>query len=383
MNRNKKVLHVVTVSFVINHFFGKQFHYLKSITNNDYFLGCSESKELFELSNSLGYKPFVVNITRNISPFTDIKSIIEIYKFIKKNNINIVVGHTPKGGFLAMIAGFLAGVENRIYFRHGIVYETSVGIKKWMLKNIERISGILAKKVVCVSLSVKKISEHDNLNNHKKNIILGLGTCNGIDTENKFNPELIDDKLIKKIRKELQIAEGDFVVGYVGRLVKDKGINELLEAWVLMKEKYNNIKLLLVGPIETKDSINNRSKEIIKNDSDVINTGFVLNSAPYFNLLDVFVLPTYREGFPTVALEASSMKVPVLITKATGCTESIVENETGIFISNNPKDIFEKIETYIKNKEMREKHGFNGRKFVRKNFQQSIIWNEINSKLGY
>ncbi|MEI3790018.1 MULTISPECIES: glycosyltransferase family 4 protein [unclassified Chryseobacterium] len=380
---NKKVLHIITVSFVINHFFGKQFSYLKEKTSNQYFLGCSPSDEFFQLSESLNYTPFAVNVTRHISPITDLKAIFKIYKFIKDNNIDTVIGHTPKGGMVAMIAAFFAGVHNRVYFRHGIIYETSKGLKRFLLKNIDRLSGTLAKKVVCVSNSVKKISERDKLNNPSKNIVLGLGTCNGIDTENKFNPEKNELATLPNITKNLQLSEDNFVIGYVGRLVKDKGINELIESWEILRTKHKNLKLLLVGPIEDRDTISNESKIIIETDKNIINTGFVLSAAPYFSLMDVFILPTYREGFPTVSLEASSMKLPVLISKATGCEESIVENETGIFIKNNPQDIAKKIEYYIQNPEMKIIHGLKGREFVRGNFEETKIWDIIHERLGY
>jgi len=381
--QNKKILHVITISFVINHFFGKQFKYLRTKTNNNYYLGCTPSEEFFQLSDSLEYTPFSVNVTRNISPITDLVAIYKIYKFIKKNKIETAVGHTPKGGMVTMIAASLAGVNDRVYFRHGIIYETSRGLKRLLLKNIDRLSGTLATKVVCVSHSVKKISEDDHLNSPSKNIILGLGTCNGIDTENKFNPEKQNATLIADIRRDLKINEKDFVIGYVGRLVKDKGINELIEAWEVLKEKHQNIKLLLIGPIEERDAISEESKKVIKNDPNIINTGFVLNAAPYFNIMDIFVLPTYREGFPTVSLEASSMKLPVLITKATGCEESIIEGQTGLFIENKPSDIIEKIEFYIKNSEMKQLHGNNGRSFVRQHFEETKIWDQIHTNLGY
>ncbi|GEN66729.1 glycosyltransferase family 4 protein [Chryseobacterium rhizosphaerae] len=381
--KNYKVLHIVTVSFVINHFFGKQFKYLSKKTNNDYYLGCTPSEEFFQLAEPLEYTPFAVDVTRNISPITDLKAIYKIYKFIKKNNIEIVVGHTPKGGMVSMIAAALSGVKTRIYFRHGIIYETSTGLKRFLLQNIDRLSGTLATEVVCVSNSVKAISEADHLNARSKNIVLGLGTCNGIDTENKFNPEKQDEYLIKDIRNNTKITDKDFVIGYVGRLVKDKGINELIEAWKTLREEYDHIKLLLVGPIEERDSISEESKRMIENDPRIINTGFVLNAAPYFKLMDVFVLPTYREGFPTVSLEASSMNLPVLITKATGCTESIIENKTGVFIKNNAEDIIEKIEFYIENPEMKQLHGDSGRSFVRENFEETKVWDIIHTKLGY
>ncbi|MDM1047942.1 glycosyltransferase family 4 protein [Sphingobacterium hotanense] len=380
---NQKTLHVVTVSFVINHFFGNQFRYLNSLNNNDYYLACSPSDELFELSSKLGFTAVPVNITREISPFSDLVSIFKLYLFIRRNKIDSVIGHTPKGGLVAMVAAFLAGVENRFYFRHGIIYETSSGLKRKLLKGIEKLTGRLANQIICVSNDVKKISERDGLNANYKNMLLGLGTCNGIDVNNKFNPDKYSDSEVTNLRERLGISEDSLVVGYVGRIVRDKGINELVSAWKLLKQKYTNIVLLLVGPIEERDSISSDTISIIRNDNTIINTGFVLDSSLYFKLMNLFILPTYREGFPTVSLEASSMRLPVLITKATGCKESIIEGVTGLFVKNDPSDIATQIDCYLQNESMRLLHGGNGRKFVSENFDQEKIWNEIHNKLNY
>ncbi|MGM8362792.1 glycosyltransferase family 4 protein [Flavobacterium sp. ARAG 55.4] len=380
--KTEKVLHVITVSFVINHFFGKQFQYLKQKSGNEYHLGCTTSKNFIESSKELKYIPFEVEITRSISPLKDLKAIIKIYKYIKKNKIDIVVGHTPKGGMVAMIASYLAGVSIRIYFRHGIIYETSKGLKKKILKNIERLTGFFAKKVVCVSYSVKEISKIDRLNKPNKNVVLGLGTCNGIDTEEKFNPDNKNKQKVLALANSYNISSEDKVVGYVGRLVKDKGIDDLILAWKIVKMKIPKAKLLLVGPIENRDSISEYSKSQIKLDSSIIFTDFVQDASNYFLLMDIFVLPTYREGFPTVSLEASSMKLPVIITKATGCYESIKENKTGLFISNQPQDIADKILYYLENEDVAQKHGIEGRAFVQQNFEQTKIWDLIAEKLN-
>lgn len=381
--KEQKVLHIITVSFVINHFFGKQFLYLNAKNGNEYHLGCTSSKEFLALSDKLGYIPFEVEITRNISPLKDLKAIFKIYKYIKKNKIDKVVGHTPKGGMVAMIASFFANVSERVYFRHGIIYETSTGFKRFLLKKIDAITGGFATVVVCVSKSVKERSEQDKLNDPKKNIILGLGTCNGIDTENKFNPEKADFSRVEEIKKSLKINPEDKIIGYVGRIVRDKGIEELIGAWKIIKPQFPNAKLLLVGPIEEKDTISEEAKNTIFSDESILFTDFVLDSAPYFSLMDIFILPTYREGFPTVSLEASSMEIPVIITKATGCTESIQENITGVFITHDPKNIAEKIVFYLDNEQIAKEHGKNGRNFVRANFEESKIWNHISDKLNY
>jgi glycosyltransferase involved in cell wall biosynthesis len=379
--KKEKILHIITVSFVINHFFGKQFLYLKEKNGNEYHLGCTPSEDFIELSNELGYTPFGVEITRSISPIKDLKAIVKIYQYIKTNKIDKVVGHTPKGGMVAMIASILADVSERIYFRHGIIYETSTGFKRILLKSIDRLTGSLATKVVCVSNSVKEISQKDYLNNPYKNLVLGLGTCNGIDTEERFNPSKKDEKIINGLKSKYGITPEDKVVGYVGRLVKDKGIDDLIKAWGIVKNNFPKAKLLLVGPIEEKDSISEYSKKQIVSDSSILFTDFIKDASPYFSLMDVFVLPTYREGFPTVSLEASSMSLPVVITKATGCKESIIGNKTGLFISNEPKDISDKILFYLENSKIAQQHGEQGRSFVQENFEQTLIWDLIAEKL--
>lgn len=379
--KKKRVLHIIAVSFSINYFFGKQFSYLKHKNNNQYFLGCSPSREFIELSKELEYTPLEVLITREISPLKDLKAILLVYKFIKKNKIDKVVGHTPKGGMIAMIASYLAGISCRIYFRHGIIYETSSGFKRFILKNIDRLSGSLATKVVCVSESIKDISERDRLNSPRKNVILGLGTCNGIDTMDKYNPFFYKEDLIAALKSKLNIKKEDFVVGFVGRLVKDKGINELIKAWDVVKELRSNVKLLLVGPMEVRDSISAYSRDKILNDPSIIFTDFVEDSAQYYSLMNVFILPSFREGFSTVSLEASSMEKPVLITNATGCSEAIKENITGLFITHEFRDIASKIIYYYDNREIAEFHGKGGRIFVNQNFEQTKIWDLIANEL--
>lgn len=378
--KNEKILHIITVSFVINHFFGKQFLYLKEKTGNEYHLGCSPSNDFLELSGNLGYIPFEVEITRNISPLKDIIAIIKIFKYIKKNNITKVVGHTPKGGMVAMIASYFAAISVRIYFRHGIIYETSTGFKRFLLQNIDRLTGFFATKVVCVSTSVKSISERDSLNDPIKNLVLGLGTCNGIDTSFKFNPNICKGDLIENLKVKYDIDQNK-IIGYVGRLVKDKGIDELILAWEILSLKYPKAKLLLVGPIEERDAISEYSKKIIFENSSIIFVNFVVDASPFFSLMDIFILPTYREGFPTVALEASSMEIPVLITEATGCTEAIVNNETGMFIKHDVKDIIDKISYYIENEDIALQHGKQGRIFVNENFEETKVWDLISSEL--
>ena len=373
-----KILHVVNTSFVLPYFLGDQIeHFTK--TGVKIYIACHPSSHLREFGNMHNCTVKEVEIIREISFSSDFRAIMDLRKFIKNEKIDIVIGHTPKGGLIGMVAAYFSNVEKRIYFRHGLMYETSKGFKRLLLIFVEKLTGYLATKVVCVSDSVRKRSVLERLNSPRKNVLLNLGSCNGIDTSRFSNGNLATDKL--KLRDKFGISSDDFVVGFVGRLVNDKGINELIEAWKILQANTINATLLIVGPYEERDSISFELKQFIKNESTILHVGLMDDVIPYYKLMDLFILPSYREGFPTVVLEASAMELPVVTTRSTGCIDSIIENETGIFCNIEPMSISEKILYYLNNPAIAKQHGRNGRKFVLSNFQQEIIWNEIKEKL--
>lgn len=376
-----RILHVVNVPFVIKYYFGDQFRYLSQRTGNTYYLASSPSEELYQLAGTYHYSPLGVQINRSISPLVDLIAIITLYRFIRKHNITAVVGHTPKGGLLAMIAAWLAGTRQRIYFRHGLSYETSRGLTRFILRSVEKINGHLAHTVVCVSQAVRAGSDRDALNDPSKNIILGKGTCNGVDSKVKFNPDRFSPAQILATKERLNIDPNAKVVGFVGRLVKDKGVEELVQAWDRIRADHDQVHLVLVGPFEARDAISEATKQAILNTPSITVLGLVEDTSALYAIFDLFILPTYREGFPTVVLEASAMAKPVLVTRATGCTESIIDGQTGLFIEHDPVDIAKKIDYLLRNEDIRIDMGKKGQTFVRDHFEQTYIWEEIHTKL--
>lgn len=377
MNRDKlNILHVVNISFVLPYFIGDQFNYFEDKGYNIH-VACSSSDHLNRYSKEKNFKTCGINVSRKIDILNDIKAIYKLVKYIKKNKIDVVVGHTPKGGLLAMISAKIANVQIRVYFRHGLMYETAKGLKQLIFIYIEKLTGKLATKVVCVSDSVLRISNEFKLSSHNKNIILKNGTCNGIDALTKFNRSYINDDQRNELNFKLNLEEKDFVVGYVGRLAKDKGIEELIESWILLQTKYNYIKLLLVGPHDERDRINKKYIDIISKNDSIIMTGNVDNTNLYYSIMDIFILPSYREGFPTVVLEASAMSLPIITTKSTGCVDSIIENITGIYTDIDPHLISKSIEFYLSDPLSIKKHGNKGREHVLSNFQQELIWEDL------
>jgi glycosyltransferase involved in cell wall biosynthesis len=371
-----KILHVVNISFVIPYYFGDQIKYFNKKKYKVHIV-CSPAANLISLSNKFRFIPKEIKISRKINISSDIIAFFQLFFYIRKHKFNTVIGHTPKAALLSLMASFLNNVPNRIYFRHGLMYETSTGIKKFILLFIERLTSYLSTKVICVSQSVLNISITQKLSKPTKIILLNAGTCNGIETEFIFNRTKLDLNRIEELKTQLKVKKDDIIIGFVGRLAKDKGIKELIEAWEILKYNYKNIKLLLIGPIEERDSIENDLIFKIHNDNTIITIGFVEETNYYYSLMNIFILPSYREGFPTVVLEASSMELPIITTKATGCIDSILEGKTGLFCNINSISIARSIEYYINNENICKSHGINGRKFVIENFNQEKIWHKL------
>jgi len=371
------ILHVVNISFVIPYFLGRQLNWFTEKGNKEYVV-CSESSELKKFAKQYGFDYQTIDILRKTSFLKDIKAVYATAKYIKKIKADIVVGHTPKGGVIAMMAGFLMHVPVRIYFRHGLVYETSHGLERTLLINMDRLTSKLATKIVCVSPSVAKRSLEDKLNLSSKQVILANGTCNGIDTE-KFCKENTNTDRLQQLKVKLGINKGDFIVGFTGRLVRDKGIVELVRAYHEFKQDHPNVRLLLVGMLEVRDALPEDVVRVINEEEGIINMGYVDYSdiEYYYALMNVFVLASYREGFPTSVLEASSMCLPVITTKATGCVDSIIDGETGIYVNHDDKELLTALSDLYDNEIKRIEMGKKGRKFVVERFDQQLIWKEI------
>lgn len=373
--KKKSILHVVNVYFVLPYFFGDQFLYLGE-NGFDVHVICSPSEHLEQYAKEKRIKYCEINVLRSFAVLQDLKSLYQICQYINKNNIDVVIGHTPKGALLAMFASTIMGVKKRIYFRHGLLYETSNGLKRFILKTVEKLTSFCATKIVCVSPSLAIKSLEDNLNKPQKQMVIGKGTCGGIDSINKFNPDKIKNEITENLRKKIKINQDDFVIGFCGRIVKDKGILELVEAFEKFKNYRRNLncKLLLVGDFEERDSLPVEILNKVRKDENIIVTGFIYeNIEYYYSLMNVFVLPSFREGFGMSVLEASAMRKAVLTTRVTGCVDSIVDGETGFYISNNANSIAEKL-NYLVELGNLETLGQNSRKFVTDNFDNRVLW---------
>lgn len=373
-----KILNIFTLSSTAKAFFDGQFKYLSDAGHEVWLVSSSEEPVKFVKDNAVIYRQF--DIRRCISPLADLKTIAALRAFIKSNNFDAVIGHTPKGAMIAMISAWLAGTKNRIYYRHGLLYTTAKGLKRTIFKTVERITSLCATVIINVSPSLSQLAITDHLNRSDKQHVIGCGTCGGIDTITTFNPKNVSDEDISDARRSLEIPYDSFVVGFCGRLCHDKGIIELVEGFKLFKKKHPNLKsrLLLIGPYDDREKLPQHIKNNIETTPTIIMTGKIDQSKLpiYYSLMDLFVFPSYREGFGMTVIEASAMKLPILVSRSHGCIDSIRENITGRYIEISPDSICQGIEMML-DRELRSRLGNAGRKFVTENFERTRMWTKI------
>lgn len=321
---------------------------------------------------------YSVPLARRITPAQDIRAVVQLREVIRSLRPGIVHAHTPKAGLVAMISAWLARTPVRIYHIRGLPYMTAEGKGRVLLKATERISCALAHRVFCVSHSIREIAIQDGICPPGKIVVFGGGSGNGVDADTRFQPNRFTTEEIRDKRTDLGLPDGAPVVLFVGRIAGDKGVGELARAWKTVRQRYTDARLVLVGASETKDPVQLEVMKDLIEDPRVIMTGFTEDPAWYYSVADLVVLPTYREGFPNVLLEAAAMEVPVVATNVPGCIDAVEDGVTGTLIP--PQDsgsLARSISRYLDDPELRRAHGKSGRERVVSDFRQEVIWEAI------
>ena len=305
------------------------------------------------------YTKHHIEIEREISLKNDIKATFQLFKIFRKEQFDIVHSHTPKAGLLVAIASFLARIPIRIHTFTGQVWANYSILKKIFFIMLDRIVSELNTINYVDGIYQREFLIRWNAARADKLKVIGKGSHYGLNI-NRFKA---DPAIVSELREKLGLND-KFVIGYLGRLNKDKGISELIKAYEEIKK--DNFKLLLVGPIENipEDEI-----EKIKNDKDIIWIDYVKDVPNYLSLMSVFVFPSKREGFPLSVLEASLIEIPVVVSHIYGNIDTVIDNETGFFFSSRDLvGLKEKISYYSKNDKIRVQHGKNGKNYVISNF---------------
>ena len=372
----KKLIRITTVPISLEKLLENQLRFMKE---NYLVTAISADKErLLTFGEEEGVSTFHLELTRKITPIKDVIAVLQLYTYLKKEKPQIVHTHTPKAGMVGMLASYLAKVPNRLHTVAGLPLLESKGFKRKVLNFVEKITYSCATKVYPNSFGLKAIIIEAQFCKVSKLKVLANGSSNGIDTST-FNPENFSKEQNKILRKELALAEEDVVFIFVGRLVGDKGINELVAAFDTLTKRFQNIKLLLVGAFESDlDPLNNQTLKMIDGNSAILSAGFQQDVRPYFAIADALVFPSYREGFPNVVLQAGAMGLPAIVSDINGCNEIIKEEENGLIISVKDSDaIYKAMKRVLEDSVLKNKLQNNARNMITELYEQKVVWNAL------
>ena len=342
----------------------------------------SEGEDLKEVRENEGIVMEAINMSRKITPFQDLKSLWEMWNFLRKEKPQIVHTHTPKAGIIGMLAARLAGVPHRLHTVAGLPLMEATGIKRKILNFVEKLTYSSATRVYPNSKGLYDFILQNNFTQSNKLKIIANGSSNGINTT-FFSPDQVSETEWVALREKLNIQPDDFVFVFVGRIVSDKGINELIKAFSELQAVENNelmgIKLLLVGGLENDlDPLNPETLAEINQNKDIISVGFQQDVRPFFAISDALAFPSYREGFPNVVMQAGAMGLPSIVSDINGCNEIIVEGENGLIIPpKNVEKLKEKMLTLAGDKNLYIKLKENSRRMIENRYEQSVVWNAL------
>lgn len=330
----------------------------------------SEPDKLKQFADEEGIAYRYIPMKREISLFSDVVSLIKWILFLFTERPYIVHGNTPKASLISMVAAWITRRPVRVYMCHGLRYQGTEGSLRNLLQLMEKITCGCATHVVCVSKGVANVMINEGLCPKEKIRVVGYGSSGGVDIE-RYNP----NKIESNVRSELNIPEDAFVFAFVGRIVKDKGINELVAAFDHINKKYPNTHLLLVGPVETvQNPVDESTFKTIEKNENIHAVGMQKDVRPYLKASDAFILPSYREGFGMVLVEAGAMGLPCITTDITGCNEIIVPGENGTIIRpRNMEALRNEMEKWVSNPDMVKEMASNARKMVIERYDSRIV----------
>lgn len=338
----------------------------------------SSGKELDEVSKSEGIRTETVEMTRTLSPEKDLKSLWQFYRLCRKEKPTIVHSHTPKAGIVGMMGAWLARVPIRLHTVAGMPLMEATGAKRKLLDLVEKMTYSFATKVYPNSQGLYDFIVEGNYAKPKKLHVIANGSSNGIDTS-FFSPNSVSEETKQQLRQELGVNENDFLFVFVGRMVGDKGLNELITAFPTIHAQHPNAHLLLVGNFEQElDPLLPQTEEVINNHPNIHAVGYKKKVKDYFAISNALVFPSYREGFPNVVMQAGAMGLPSIVTDINGCNEIIEEGNNGIIIpAKNEDALKDAMITMIENKELYQHLKSNARDMITKRYEQVIVWEAL------
>lgn len=367
----KRICFVTTIYMTYKAFLKKLSQYLYETGEYDISLICADEQEAHDdVPEFVHYIPVKMERGVSLSIFESIK---QIQAILEKEKFDIVQYSTPNAAFYTSIAAKKAKVPVRLYCQWGIRYMGFEGWKKKLFKTLEKKTCDNSTFIEVESDNIRNFSLKEKLYSANRSCVIWNGSASGVDLI-KFNVSK-KKQWKEEIRSQYAISDNDVVFSFAARLTADKGINELLEAFLNLSEKYDNIKLFIMGGMDDSGSLDSELFLKAEKSDKIVLTGSVQDVEKYYAASDVFVAPSYREGFGLVVIEAESMALPAIVSDVPGQIDAIVPNETGLACTvKSVLSLQEQMEKLIKDSELREKLGANAQKYVKENYEQKKLF---------
>lgn len=370
----KKLIRITTVPISLDKLLGKQLTFMASFY--DVTAISADKTELQRVADKYGVRNHHVEMTRTIAPVADLKALWNLYRFLKKEKPDLVHTHTPKAGIVGMMAAYFAGVPHRFHTVAGLPLLVATGTKRKVLNFVEKLTYSFATKVYPNSFGLKEIIAKENFCPPDKLKVIANGSSNGIDTS-YFDQILFSESENQSLKEKLNINPDDFVFIFVGRLVGDKGLNELITAFKALA--LPQVKLLLVGPYEPElDPLKAENLQEVDHNANIITVGFQPDVRPYFAIADALVFPSYREGFPNVVLQAGAMGLPSIVTNINGCNEIIKNHHNGLVIPvKDTSALATAMRQFVEEEVLYHSLQQEARQKIVNNYEQQVVWQAI------
>ena len=371
---SKKLIRITTIPMALHVLLPGQMKFM-SENGFEVVMISADGENLDKVIKNEKCRHIIAPMTRKITPLQDLKCLIQLIKIFRKEKPDIVHSHTPKAGLLGMLAARISGIKIRIHTVAGLPLMEESGVKYALLKQIERITYSAANHVWPNSNSLYDFIKENNLVKENKLKVIGKGSTNGVSSR-RFNKDALDKGFLEVIKEKINYDPANIYLLCIGRLVKHKGIVELVNVFLSLKKNNSHLRLILVGVYEASlDPLPDTTVKEILNNPSIINVGWSDDAEYYMGLAHYFVFPSYREGFPNVLLEAGAIQLPIICSRIPGNTDIVTHNETGLlFEKKNAQDMYQQLKYALDNPEQMLSMAKRLQEYIRSYYERKMYW---------
>ncbi len=375
-----KIIRITTSPMALRHLLHGQMRYMKE-QGFEVIMISADGKERAEVIEYESCAHIIVPMTRLITPFQDLSCLYQLIKIFKREKPDIVHTHTPKAGLLGMLAARICSVKIKIHTVAGLPLMVEKGFKFQLLKLVEKATYAAANHVWPNSYSLKNYIEKNYLAKSKKLDVIGIGSSNGIDL-NKFDNNNLAENVLADVRDQINFSQGNIYLLFVGRMVTDKGISELVGSFKKLSKGNSKLQLILVGPFEAElDPLPHDILKEISLNPNIKHIPWSNNIAAFMAICDYFIFPSHREGFPNVLLQAGAIGIPVICSDISGNIDLITDHQTGrLFKCGDENALTQQLLQALNNDSQSLLMANNLSFYIHQNFDQQEIWRIIYEK---